>query len=278
MLFGGVGARYEYHIGILYLIDGVGHGSGAERAGKPRNCGRMAEPGAVVHVVRPDGCTGEPDQDIVVLVGALCGAENGYGAGSISLLYGNQPAGNIIESLIPRYPLQFSVFVANHWVFEPVRVMDEFETLPPLQTEPPPGYGMGAGRDHTHDAVIPNPQIELATGPAPDTCCVNQPLTRKHDLSLNPKGLTIGFQVIEEIPPPKTWNFQDTANSAQIVIIRNNDNIEQTPPFYRQGIRNNEWVSKFWISTGFFFIMTFQVPHIGRYNTFRQCSLNTLIR
>ena len=67
----GIGTDDEYAICMPDFIDGVGHGSAAERCDQTGHRGRMSETGAVVDVVRTDYRAGKFLQQVIFFVSAF---------------------------------------------------------------------------------------------------------------------------------------------------------------------------------------------------------------
>ena len=88
--FGGIGANGEDTGGVTNLKDGVSHCPASECCDQTGHGGGMSETGAVIHIVMAEHCAGEFLDDIVVLVGALGGREEGY----LIFFVANEFAGN----------------------------------------------------------------------------------------------------------------------------------------------------------------------------------------
>jgi hypothetical protein len=74
---GGVGADDENAVGLLELLDGVGHRPTSECCGKTCHGGAVSESGAVIDVVGADCRPGEFLQQVVLLVGHLGRGQKG---------------------------------------------------------------------------------------------------------------------------------------------------------------------------------------------------------
>ena len=66
----GVGADDEDRVGLFEVLERVGHGAAAQRLAQAGDGARVAEPRAVVDVLRADDGAHELLEEVVVLVGA----------------------------------------------------------------------------------------------------------------------------------------------------------------------------------------------------------------
>src|SRR5262249_20166716 len=98
---GGVAAGDDGHVGVDHVAVGGGDGARADALEQRGHAGRVAQPGAVVHVV---GVEAGPDQlleEVGLLVGALRRPEPGDRAGPALGVDLGQAAGDQVERLLP---------------------------------------------------------------------------------------------------------------------------------------------------------------------------------
>ena len=136
---GGVGADEKDAVRAGQVRDGVRHGAAAEGLQHPHRGGRVAEPGAVVHVVGPEGRPDELLKEVVLLVGALGRREPAHAVGAV--FFGRLPelAGRQIDGLLPG-DLHERVALAQKRGRQPFGVMDELVGKPALHAERAPAH------------------------------------------------------------------------------------------------------------------------------------------
>ncbi len=104
MLLGGVGADDQNGIGSLQAGDGTGHSAASQGKAQAGYSWSVAEPGHVVHVVRPQGCAAQLHEHKVLLIGPLGRGENAKSPGPELLFDAFQPFCCHREGQIPASP------------------------------------------------------------------------------------------------------------------------------------------------------------------------------
>ena len=129
-----VGADDEDRLGVLEVLERVGHGAAAQGLDQAGDRGGVAEPRAVVDVLRaPDGAH-ELLEDVVVLVGTARRREAGKRVGAVLGLDRAELRGHQVESLVPGGGLELTVAPYQR-LPEPLRVSDELEPVAPLDAQ-----------------------------------------------------------------------------------------------------------------------------------------------
>ena len=97
-----VRARDEGDVGVRDVAVDRRHGAGADRLEQRRDARRVAEPRAVVHVVRAEGGAHHLLEEVRLLVAALGAAEAGQRGWAVLRLDAAELAGDEVERLVPR--------------------------------------------------------------------------------------------------------------------------------------------------------------------------------
>jgi hypothetical protein len=61
---------------IFKFGNGIGHGPTSKCSGKTCHRGGMSEPGAVIHIVGPDHCSGKFLGQVILFIGDFCGSQH----------------------------------------------------------------------------------------------------------------------------------------------------------------------------------------------------------
>ena len=179
VLFRGVGPRNEDEVGVFNFLNGVGHGAGPEGAGEAGHGGGVAQSGAVVHMVGADHGAGEAHQHIVVFVGTLSGAEHGDGFGTVAGLNFGEFFGHEVQGFGPGGAAQ-TLAGTDQGILQAIGVLGELIAAPAFEAESAAGNGVTAGGHHPHNPTVAHPQVEHASGAAPDAGGVNPPFLQRH--------------------------------------------------------------------------------------------------
>ncbi len=105
---GRVRADHEDGVGREDVDEGVGHGAAAQRLREAGDGRGVAEPGAVVDVVRADHGAHELLEEVVLLVRAARRGKAGQGVGAVLVADGDEALGHKAERLVPRGRLQLA--------------------------------------------------------------------------------------------------------------------------------------------------------------------------
>ena len=85
MGFCGVASGHQKDICLLEILDGIGHGSGAQCGGQTDHRAGVTEMDAMINIVRSDGRPDEFLEKIVLLAGDPCGGKTGNAVRTILL-------------------------------------------------------------------------------------------------------------------------------------------------------------------------------------------------
>ena len=126
---GGVGADHQEAARFLVVLIGVRRGARAHRGEHRLDRRRVAEPRAVIHVVRLHDDATELLDHVAILVGGLGARE---GAEPAAML--RQPLGGGVQRLVPAHPNP-AALPPDHRVGDPVAGVDEARPEPSLDAE-----------------------------------------------------------------------------------------------------------------------------------------------
>ncbi len=166
MLLRGVRADHKDDPGVPDLINRVRHGAGAESGGKAAHGGGMAEPGAVVDIVRADHGPRELHEHEVVLVRALGGPQDADGVGAVDVPELGELRGGFLQGFFPGGAPEGGAFLDER-CGQAVGMLDEFVAVPALDAKGPVVHRMVAARGHAGDDVVFNMQEKAAAAAAP---------------------------------------------------------------------------------------------------------------
>ena len=168
MLLGGVGADDEDQVGLVDTGDGIGHRPRTEGLGEPDHRGGVAETGAMIDVVGAEYPPGKLHQQVILLVGRLCGGGEHQGVAAVPLLHPLQSPDHEIQRLVPGGGMKRAV-PTHQRNGQAVGVMDEGVGVPPLDAEAAPADRMGRARFDTNQPPAVADQVEHAAGAAVGT-------------------------------------------------------------------------------------------------------------
>jgi len=138
---GGVGADEEDAVRAGQVRDGIRHGAAAEGLEHAHRGGGVAEPGAVVHVVGPEGRPDELLEEVVLLVGALGRREAAHAVGAVCRCGVSQLLRREGDGLVPG-DLDEGVALSQERRRQTLGVMDELVGEPALDAQRSPVDGV----------------------------------------------------------------------------------------------------------------------------------------
>src|SRR6185295_16018982 len=95
-------AGQDRDVGVDDVAVGGGYGTRSDVPRQRRDARRVAEPGAVVHVVRAEARADQLLEEVGLLIRALRRAEAGHGRGPTVLVDRAEAVGHQAERLLPR--------------------------------------------------------------------------------------------------------------------------------------------------------------------------------
>ena len=96
---------------ILNFGDGVGHGATSKCCGKTCHCGRMSEPGAVIHIVGPDHCSCKFLNQVILFIGNFCGSQHTDAIRPVGVNDALEFVGRWLDGFVPGAFLQLAIFL-----------------------------------------------------------------------------------------------------------------------------------------------------------------------
>jgi len=158
----GVGANDEIDLGIVGdVVEGIGHRPGTKCCGQTGHGRGVAETRAVVNVVSPYHRPGEFLHDVVLLIGALGGAEHPDGVAAMLFFYLTQLADHQVQGLVPG-GLDELAALLDQRPGQPVGVVGEVEAEAPFDAGPTVVGWPVPRRLHLDDAIVLDVQVKLA--------------------------------------------------------------------------------------------------------------------
>ena len=192
MSLGRVGAGHEKNVAVNDLGGGVAHGRGADRHLQRDHRAGMAQAGAVIHVIGAEQGAEQLLQEIVVLVGCLGAAVDRHGVCAIALENLDQPAGGVIEGLVPRDLAPLVAVeglgaragrlrcLANERRRHPVLVVNEVVAEASFDAQVAVVDHRVKRRRHFVDVVVLDMQLQVASHAAVGTCGRDDAIGRDH--------------------------------------------------------------------------------------------------
>jgi hypothetical protein len=92
-------------------------------------------------------------EEVIFFIGALGGGQERYAFAPVRGFYLFQSGSGKIECLVPRDLLEFSI-LAHEGLGEPVGALDEFMSIPALDTQFAPVHGISLGRKRSQQRSI----------------------------------------------------------------------------------------------------------------------------
>ena len=195
MRFGGVGADHHEAFQVGHLGDGVAHGGGADGKLQPRDAAGVAQPGAVIDVVRADHRAQILLEEVAVLVRRLGAGVGRDAVRPVAVPQIEQPRRDQVERLVPAClaPVvrrgrggalpRCLRGAADQRRGQPAGVMHEVGPEPPLDAQSPEVRRGVERRIGAEDAVILDIEIDLAPDAAVGAGGTHDPI-RFHLLNL----------------------------------------------------------------------------------------------
>ena len=153
VVFRGVGPRHEDEIRLEGVGEGIAHGARADGLEQGGHRTRVAEPRAVIHVVRAEHGADEFLEEVVVLVRAFGRAETGHARGAVRIKDFPQRIRRQVQGLFParlaeqgegisgQFLRLGRAFLSDEGGREAIRVMRVVESVAPLHAESSPVHG-----------------------------------------------------------------------------------------------------------------------------------------
>ena len=159
MGLGGIAADQQEHFRVLNFVERVRRRAAAEDRGQPGHRRAVANPGAVVDVVRAHNQAHELLEYVILLVGAPAGRDAHDGRRAVLLLDGRQSIGHQLEGFVPRGLAKAGKSRAARGILdqrrgEPVGMVHEVEGHSSFHAQIGLVEGFAAGRFDADDPAV----------------------------------------------------------------------------------------------------------------------------
>ena len=195
-------------------------------------------------------------EEVVFFIGAFCGSQECYAIATVRGLYLFQSGSGKVESLVPRDLFEFSI-LAHEGLGEPVGALDEFMSIPALDTQFALVHGISLGRKRSQQRSVHDLQQHFTAASAirasrSDEFQIHSLLLGREGNRLFPPGKSLLPQRLirnydgdcARSPLDQNSALRLASISEHAKLAASESRYDQVGPFHRGGHFNNQFQAR----------------------------------